>query len=76
MEIINVITEDGLEKVKLSEIDLDGFHRLISKMSVELDLPEDAPTLLYSGSLQTLKSTPVVKNVEGVRLIRNAQLGK
>ena len=73
---IIVNTEDGRKEVNLDEVGVEDVNKLIMEISVELDLPEDAKTLLYSGYMRELELTTleIVKEVEGVRLIRNTEL--
>ncbi len=74
--IINVETVSGLENIDLETINIEGFCKLLSKMSVDLELPYNAKTLLYSGYVSGTSTLDVVKNIEGVRLIRDTALGK
>jgi len=65
-EIISVETALGLEDIDLETINLEGFCKLLSNMSVDLELPYDAKTLLYSGGISGQSALDVVKNIEGV----------
>lgn len=48
---INVKAELGIEEIDLDTIDLAGYEELLSRLSVDTGLPNDAPTLLYSGKI-------------------------
>lgn len=73
---VNVVTKVGMECIHLDTIDLKGFCELLSRLSVKLDLPDNAPTLLYSGPIvDGVGALDAVRDVEGVRLIRNTAPG-
>ena len=79
MSIINVKTEVGIEKINLDTIDFKAYEELLSRISVDTGLPNDAKTLLYSGNINVydnkISTLDVVKDIDGVRLIRNTDLG-
>ena len=61
---ISVSVDGGIQIIDLDNIDLEGYNDLLSKLSVETGLPNDAPTLLYSGNINlgvTIQDTPYPK---------------
>ena len=70
MSIINVKTEVGIEKINLDTIDFKAYEELLSRISVDTGLPNDAKTLLYSGNINVydnkISTLDVVKDIDGV----------
>ena len=70
--------EEGFIEVDLENVSVKDINELISKMSVELEVPNSAKTLLYSGRISELdiRVLDMLGDVEGVRMIRDTEMGK
>ena len=64
--------ENGTIDINLEEVGVNDVMELIDKMSVKSDLPDDAVTLLYSGTVTEYKlgTIDIVLSLENVRCVR------
>ena len=71
IKIINEIINVDLSKVTLNDV-----CDIIAQISVDAGVSNNAPTVLYSGSLCNYSTNSIVKSLDDVRIIDNTDLGK
>ena len=71
IKIINEIINVDLSKVTLNDV-----CDIIAQISVDAGVGNNAPTVLYSGTLCGYRTNSIAKSLDDVRIIDNTDLGK
>lgn len=61
----------GIIDVDLNTVSLKDVCKIISEISVDAGVSNNAPTILYSGSLCNYSTNKIVKSMDNVRIIDN-----
>ncbi len=61
----------GIIDVDLNTVSLKDVCKIISEISVDAGVSNNAPTILYSGSLCNYSTNKIVKSMNNVRIIDN-----
>ena len=73
---MEIETINGIKNVDLSKITLNDVCGIITEISVDVDVNNKVPTILYSGSLCEYSTNSIAKSLDNVRIIDNTDLGK
>ena len=73
---MEIETIDGMMDIDLSKLTLNDVCDMITKISVDAGVSNNAPTVPYSGSLCDYSTNSIVKSLNDVRIIDNTFVGK
>jgi hypothetical protein len=73
---MKIETIDGIIDVDLSKVTLNDVCDIITKISVDAGVSNNAPTVLYSGNINGYKTNDIAKSLDNARIIDNTKLGK
>jgi hypothetical protein len=69
-------TIDGIINVNLDSVSLKDVSNIISKLSVDAGVKDNATTILYSGSINGYRTGDIATSLSDVRIIDNTFVGK
>ena len=73
---MKIETINGVIDVDLNKVTLNDVCDIITKISVDAGVSDDAPTVLYSGNVNGYRTGDIAKSLDNVRIIDNTSLGE